>query len=71
MNSLKVLDTVALLQDIEGSNLQKGQVGTIVERLDKDIYEVEFTNQKGETIALKKIKGELLMLLHFEMEPNA
>jgi hypothetical protein len=62
LKALNVLDPVALLQDIEDEHLQKGQVGTIVEKLDSNLFEVEFTNQKGETIALKKIKGEMLML---------
>ena len=66
--SLKLLDTVALLKDIPDEKLVKGQVGTIVEELDEEVYEVEFTNKRGETIASLALTHEELMLLYFEAE---
>ena len=65
---LKLLDVVALLKDIPGEKLTKGQVGTIVEGLDGGTYEVEFADKKGKTITSLALKTEDMMLLHFEME---
>ena len=69
--SLKLLDTVALLKDMPDEKLVKGQVGTIIEMLDKDVYEVEFADKQGRTIASLALAVEELMLLHFEAETTA
>lgn len=45
-----------------------GQVGTIVEELAEGVFEVEFANKLGETIAEFAVKIEDLMLLHYELE---
>lgn len=66
MDKLKVLDTVALLKAIPEKPLFKGQVGTIVEQLDENTFEVEFSNKKGETLITTPIKRSDLMLLHFD-----
>lgn len=65
---IKLLDVVALLKDKQESKLSIGQVGTVVEILDKGIFEVEFSNKTGETIALVPLKEEELLLLHYEFE---
>ena len=65
---LKLLDTVAILKDLPEKKVVFGQVGTIVEKLAEDVYEVEFADKFGETIAEFAIKKEDLMLLHYEME---
>ena len=47
------LDIVTLKHDISEYGLSKGGIGTIVEVYKNgEAYEVEFTNKKGETIAL-------------------
>jgi len=69
MNSkFKLLDVVALLKDIPEKNLLMGQVGTIVEELAEKVYEVEFANNKGETIAMASVDADNLLLLHYELE---
>ncbi len=68
MQAFKTLDVVALLNDVPEKKLSKGQVGTIVEQLDDNIFEVEFTNKNGETLTIESFKGSDLMLLHFEFE---
>jgi len=40
---IKLLDVVALTADLPERKLQRGQVGTVVESLAPDIFEVEFT----------------------------
>ncbi len=60
---LKLLDVVALLVDKE--RLVTGQVGTVVEALSPDVYEVEFLDSKGNTIAVTEFeRADLLLLQH-------
>jgi hypothetical protein len=65
---LKLLDVVALLVDKPEERLVAGQVGTVVELLSPDVYEVEFLDSKGRTIAVTELKrAELLLLQHEPM----
>jgi len=63
---MKLLDVVALLDDFSDLNLYRGQVGTVVEVYEPDIFEVEFSNTIGHTYALETLQAEKLMLLHHE-----
>ncbi|MCW3125670.1 MAG: hypothetical protein JWO03_1328 [Bacteroidetes bacterium] len=67
-SNLKILDVVALLRDIPEQNLVKGQVGTIVEIWDAGVFEVEFSNTNGETLALAQINEKDLLLLHYQLK---
>lgn len=66
MGIFKLHDVIALLKDIPEKKLSKGQVGTIVEQLDENIYEVEFCDKKDQTIALSEIEDRDMMELHFD-----
>jgi hypothetical protein len=44
---IKLLDVVALTEDIPDHDLRRGQVGTVVELLAPDVYEVEFSDNAG------------------------
>jgi hypothetical protein len=58
--ALKVLDTVVVAEDLSQRGLRPGQIGTIVEVLAPDIYEVEFSDNKGRTYATLALhKAEL------------
>ena len=48
---MKLLDVVALLQDLPDLGLIRGQVGTIVELYEPDVFEVEFIDSTGHTYA--------------------
>jgi Domain of unknown function (DUF4926) len=63
---LKTLDVVALLVDKPEEQLVTGQVGTVVELLAPDVYEVEFLDSKGGTIAVTELKRADLLLLQHE-----
>jgi hypothetical protein len=65
-SALKLLDVVALLEDRPESGLQRGQVGTIVEVLAPDVYEVEFSDDMGKTYAMAAVRAEQLMALRYE-----
>lgn len=60
---MRLLDVVAMLEDMPSQHLLKGQVGTIVEELDDRNVLVEFGNLDGVTYALTPIAVDLLMEL--------
>lgn len=62
---IKELDVVALLCDIPEKSLVAGQVGTVVEILDKDVFEVEFSDDLGKAYAMLALKKEDLIHLHY------
>jgi hypothetical protein len=62
---VKLLDVVALLDDKPTEGLSAGQVGTVVEVFAPDVFEVEFLDTNGKTVALTELKrSELLVLKH-------
>ena len=63
---LKLLDVVALTEDVSQYGLRRGQVGTIVEVLDSDVFEVEFVDNSGRTYATVSLRGGQLMVLHHQ-----
>lgn len=63
---LKLSDVVALLVDKPEEGLGVGQVGTVVEVWAPDVYEVEFVDSKGKTIAVTELKRADLLLLQHE-----
>jgi hypothetical protein len=63
---MNILDVVALTVDLPDKGLQRGQVGTIVEQLADDVYEVEFSDTDGVPYALVALKVGQLMILHYQ-----
>ncbi len=51
MKKPELLDVIELLTDIPELSLRKGEQGAIIEDYQYGVYEVEFTNRKGETTA--------------------
>lgn len=71
MNTIRLLSPVALLHDIPGQMLTKGQLGTVVELLRRDGEEallVEFSNEDGQTYAMAALKPDQLLALHRKAE---
>ena len=66
-NSIKLLDVVALSEDLPQDGLMRGQVGTVVEMLAPNVFEVEFTDDEGRTYAMKALKTSQLMILHHKL----
>ncbi|PAU81689.1 DUF4926 domain-containing protein [Halovibrio salipaludis] len=62
-NHPQVLDIVALLEDVKGHGLIRGQVGTVVEDLDGAV-EVEFSDEEGITYAELALRPDQLLVLH-------
>ncbi len=65
--TLYLLDIVALLTDLPDEKLSSGQVGTIVEELGPDVYEVEFADVKGRTITTCAVEAKDLLKLTHEL----
>lgn len=63
---MKLYDVVALLEDLPELHLRRGQVGTLVETWEQDVYEVEFADTHGTTYALAALKAEQLMPLYWQ-----
>ena len=62
---VKLLDVVALLEAKPREGLVAGQVGTVVEVLAPEVFEVEFLDANGRTVALAELRrAELLALKH-------
>lgn len=63
-----LLDVVALLSDLPTHRLARGQVGTIVERLDDNISLVEFSDEQGRAYAVAPCPQAELLTLHYVPE---
>ncbi len=62
-NQLQLLDVVALTEDLPEKNLFRGQVGTVVELLSRNVFEVEFSDDDGQTYAMLALRADQLMVL--------
>jgi hypothetical protein len=59
---------VALLTDLPGHRLARGQVGTIVEQLDEKTSLVEFSDDQGRAYAVASCPRDDLLVLHYVPE---
>ncbi len=64
--SAKLLDVIALLNDKPTLRLSCGQVGTIVEVLAPDVFEVEFCDGEGRTIGFAELRRPDFLVLRHE-----
>jgi len=62
---IQLLDTVALTEDVPQRGLERGQVGTVIEILAPDVFEVDFSDNDGLTYAMLALRADQLMVLHF------
>ena len=70
LSKLNLLDVVALKNDLPQHRLQAGQVGTIVEILAPEVYEVEFSDDDGQTYATQALPAHQLLKLHYKPMSN-
>lgn len=66
MEEIKVLDVVALKEDLPEHGLRQGEVGTVVERWKDGAYEIEFSDDSGEAYAFAALPSNQLLKLHFQ-----
>lgn len=62
-HDINLLDVVVLIHDLPDRALVRGQVGTVVEILAPDVFEVEFSDNQGQTYAMLPLNAEQLLRL--------
>jgi hypothetical protein len=65
MNEIKVLDVVAVLEDVPQHGLLCGEVGTVVELWKDGAFEVEFSDTSGKAYAFAALRADQLLRLNF------
>ena len=63
--SIRLLDVVALTEDVPLMRLLRGQVGTVVEVVAPEVYEVEFCDDEGRTYASTALSASQLLVLRY------
>lgn len=61
----KLLDVVALLDELPEDDIARGQVGTVVEELDARHVVVEFSDDRGRAYAVLPVERARLLVLHY------
>jgi Domain of unknown function (DUF4926) len=65
-NPIQLLDVVALTEELPQRGLARGQVGTIVEALAPEVFEVEFCDNEGRSYASLALRADQLIVLHYQ-----
>jgi hypothetical protein len=71
MDKIKLLDVVALIEDLNSEGLRRGEVGTVVEQWKDGLFEVEFSDNSGKAYAFAALRPDQLMKLHFRKDEAA
>ena len=71
MEEIKLLDVVALMENLDSEGLRRGEVGTIVEEWKDGVFEVEFSDDSGKAYAFAALRPDQLMKLHFRKDEAA
>ncbi len=66
MAEIELRSVVALLEDIPDKDLLRGQVGTVVETVAPGVFEVEFSDDNGQTYATRALRAVQLMCLYYK-----
>ena len=64
--AIRLLDVVALIDELPERGLRSGQVGTVVEVLAPGVFEVEFSDDHGRTYASLALRAKQLLVLHYQ-----
>jgi len=71
MYAIKVLDVVAVMENLPAEGLRRGEVGTVVEEWKDGVFEVEFSDDSGKAYAFAALRPDQLMKLHFRKDEAA
>lgn len=69
-DTANILDVVTLTEDLPEHGLYRGQVGTVVETLASDVFEVEFSDEDGRAYASLALNAVQILVLHYEPKGN-
>lgn len=70
LTKLNLFDIVALKNDLPQYRLLARQVGTIVEILAPEVYEIEFSDDDGQTYATQALNANQILKLHYKPMSN-
>jgi Domain of unknown function (DUF4926) len=65
MDEIRVLDVVAVLEDVPQHGLLCGEVGTVVELWKDGVFDVEFSDTSGQAYAFAALRADQLLKLNF------
>ncbi len=71
MRSIPLLASIALTEDLPDRGLTRGQIGTVVEHLERDgehALLVEFSDEQGQAYAMEVLRPDQVMVLHRKSE---
>ncbi|MBA3805837.1 MAG: DUF4926 domain-containing protein [Acidobacteria bacterium] len=68
---MKLLDVVALTENLQSEGLRRGEVGTVVEKWSDGVFEIEFSDDTGKAYAFAAVPAEKLMKLYFRKDEAA
>ncbi len=71
MDEIKLLDVVALIEDLDSEGLRRGEVGTVVDQWKDGVFEVEFSDNSGKAYAFAALRPDQLMKLRFRKDEAA
>jgi hypothetical protein len=71
MDEIKLLDVVALTENLQSEGLRRGEVGTVVEKWNDEVFEIEFSDDTGKAYAFAAVPAEKLMKLFFRKDEAA
>lgn len=71
MDEIKLLNVVALVEDIDSEGLRRGEVGTVVEAWKDGVFEVEFSDNSRKAYAFAALRPDQMMKLHFRKDEAA
>ena len=64
-DEIKILDPVAVIEDIPDHGIRRGEVGTVVDEWKDGAYEVEFADETGQAYLFVAITADKLMPLYY------
>ena len=64
-DEIKILDAVAVVEDLPEHGLKRGEVGTVVGTWKDGAFEVEFSDESGEAYAFVALRADKLMPLYY------
>jgi len=64
-DEIKILDSVAVVEDLPELGLKRGEVGTVVDAWKDGAFEVEFSDEPGEAYAFVALQADKLMPLYY------
>lgn len=70
-DKIKILDAVAVVEDLPEHGIRRGEVGTVVDAWKDGAFEVEFSDESGEAYAFIALHADKLIPLYYRHQEAA